>query len=777
MVDLDNPAGVDLDDDRSIAVRRKRRSSSGLVINSASKIRSADRHGISTPPTTPSRAKKRVRFSDPGPAIQDDFSSGLTPFIRRTSLSAGPKRRHSTPANLSNRAQYDEPLSGTLQFAPLRQVLDGRVKRRLRRNRLSEEINNIESDKRRKAKSRKQEVERLRHELELRDAEMQSMRDEHDLASQLEGEAGSSFTANSRLSSKVEELEQQISDLKAELQQKEESSQWESNDWTMAAQDPFDNNDDDDDFMTTNYDEDFTMNDDEVMTTPTRLKTSFLSPPHSLPNTPSRAPSCSSAGIQADLPILDTEKDSLKQQLEELQSEVSKLNSAIAFKDDNHSRLEDKLAEFIPLDQSHDHSTLDSALDSVLTQLALVQSQALEKEAGFSALSSEISTLGFDSSGPEETIATISKQFRQARLDLEYLTPGENSEGFENSKLLEMLVSRVRGLLKKVKTRDESIDQYHDQEILLRQQINTRVDALQDCQKELDTATVLVTELRTEVNGKEIDNERLKEALVKYRAEVKSLENLVQQIENENKTTKASLEDKVQDEVLKHDITRADNEGKEFLIAELERRLSAALEASAIIQAELQEKDSAIENQKSTISTLQSNGIEREREHGDALALRDSQILSLRTELDSANSALREAHATILSLRRDVSGLEIQVKDERKRGMDIVQRMRQQLSGVLEMGMGYLAGDSPTPRNTHNLVGVNSSPTSIATNGESEGEDGYVRRGGMFDSGSARKASRGLSNITPVTKMRGRRRYDSGLGFLEESEAEEAFGT
>ena len=40
------------------------------------------------------------------------------------------------------------PISGEVQFVPLRQALDGRMKRRLRRNHLSEEMNNIQAEKR-----------------------------------------------------------------------------------------------------------------------------------------------------------------------------------------------------------------------------------------------------------------------------------------------------------------------------------------------------------------------------------------------------------------------------------------------------------------------------------------------------------------------------------------------------------------------------------------------------------------------------------------------------
>jgi hypothetical protein len=58
----------------------------------------------------------------------------------------------------------------------IRQVLDDRVKRRLRRNRLSEEMNKIHMDKRNEERERRFEVERLRNELASKDLELQILK-------------------------------------------------------------------------------------------------------------------------------------------------------------------------------------------------------------------------------------------------------------------------------------------------------------------------------------------------------------------------------------------------------------------------------------------------------------------------------------------------------------------------------------------------------------------------------------------------------------------------
>jgi len=571
--------------------------------------------------------------------------------------------------------------------------------------------------------------------------------------------------------------------LKAELEKKEVDATQDP-DWTLAARDPYTFEDEEDNMMITNYDDDFTnMMDDDIMTTPTRLNTSFPSPPSTMPNTPCKASSVTSAGIQTSLPIPDPEKDHLKDQLESLQSELSKLSSSIAFNEDNHSRLSSKLSEFLPTDEGHDHSSLDAALDSVLTQLALSQSHALEKETAFSALSYEITSLGYSSCvGPEEILSTIASQFRQARLDLEYLTPGEVTEGFENEKLLDMLVSRVRVLVQKAKESDESIDQYHEQELLLRQQLGTRIDAHRAAESEISLTNAVVNDLRGEIEEKELSNSRLQSALDGYREEVIGLEKLIESMENEARDNDAVLrgeinevQERLQDEILKHDTTQASEEGGQILIMELERRLNAAMQAAAEVQEQITALATNGAQKDAIIAQLKSSSIEREREHGDALALRDSRVTKLRGDIERVNEALKTAHMTICSLRQANQALESQIEGEKTRGQLVVQAMREQLNRVLETGLGYINGNVSVQREEScpTLFSETFGPSEVAGDRPRRegsapaslgGAETVIRRGRFFDAKLARRGGKGVKK---------RRRYDSGLGFLEEEEGDD----
>ncbi|MCJ1276364.1 hypothetical protein MMC21_004169 [Puttea exsequens] len=219
---------VDLTDDRPVAVRRKRRISTGLAdpvyLKTDPHDDSSVDQSILLPSKTPTKPKKRVRFSDPGPETGTASSStGLTPYLSNTHFTsrdreASPTRRPhrrligakhlSLPTQLTTALPSPSlspspgPLSGEMQFAPLRQVLDDRSKRRLRRNNLSEEINNIEAER----KSRFQyehEIQKLRYQL----AHARGSEQEHS------ENAGAENAGTDR----IEELEQEIGVLKQEM--------------------------------------------------------------------------------------------------------------------------------------------------------------------------------------------------------------------------------------------------------------------------------------------------------------------------------------------------------------------------------------------------------------------------------------------------------------------------------------------------------------------------------------------------------------------------------
>ncbi|KAL8739033.1 MAG: hypothetical protein Q9190_007903, partial [Brigantiaea leucoxantha] len=213
-------------DDRPIAVRRKRRSSTCLgdprAKSEDGNTKSMDSASDSRPtpnPKTPTKSKKRVRFSDPGPESSTVASSstGLTPALKRTTLAPSVslgklRRRSSMPAQLSTPSPSPAspvfsapPMSGEVQFAPLRQILDPRTARRLKRNHLSEEQNDIH-DSIRTGASQRDEIQALKEEI----ASIKESR----------AEGSPAVDGQSRKDVQVEELENEIAKLKQEMRER-----------------------------------------------------------------------------------------------------------------------------------------------------------------------------------------------------------------------------------------------------------------------------------------------------------------------------------------------------------------------------------------------------------------------------------------------------------------------------------------------------------------------------------------------------------------------------
>ncbi|KAI4193536.1 MAG: hypothetical protein LQ346_003892 [Caloplaca aetnensis] len=213
-------------DERPLAVRRKRRTTSGPLDPPAQPVQEANTQQLGAesttenasrePPKTPGNRKKRLRFSDPIERISSS-STGLTPALNRTRLlpsnsTQSIRKRLSLPTQLTRPVvsplspQFPNSLSTTYQFAPLRQAIDPRMMRRLRRNHMADEINNVYAERRAKSKLvLQQEVEDLRRELAL--------------ARDPGNEASDTTEATPESAERIAELENELFSLKQEMQE------------------------------------------------------------------------------------------------------------------------------------------------------------------------------------------------------------------------------------------------------------------------------------------------------------------------------------------------------------------------------------------------------------------------------------------------------------------------------------------------------------------------------------------------------------------------------
>lgn len=691
--------------DIPIALRRtprRSRVSDARAADLGSTDAAASPSSCQTPSRT--RTKKRVRFSDPGPELtahNSSSSTGLTPMVRRSTLgvaaSSSKRRRYSAPVEDGNRTPDNE-----VHFLSLRQVLDDRVKRRIRRNGLSEEMNIIEGEKKVRAQRQASEIERLRRELVQRDEEIESLRN----ATVVQD------------TERILELEEQIDRLRAELSSGAGHEDRTRLDWTMAAQDPFTDGfyDDDDDEEEEENDAfgDTTMA-DLVCSTPTRARSSFPTPPctsPTLPNTPpsmrrrsspSLPPATSSqAGVQVQFP--DPEKEALEDELGSLRLELTKLNDALASHESQRRRIAEKLSR-VPLPSSLDHHRgVEEHLDQALRSLS-------DKTAGLHGLNTSLGALGFRGDDAAEIVASIVAALRSARLELEYLTPGEvtlplSSHGAE---VLDLVLVRLRDLSRQVKEDEAAIDEYHALELSLRQQLGARVEAADGLRREAQRAAERLKSKDERIAELEVGTDRLRGAVEGYRRDVAELEGLVQRMDEEGQT--------------KTDELRARDER------------ARELEARA---ASLQTQTAALGKQ---LADAQGQRASLNKSHGAALALRDARVAELRGEVEGVNQALRTAHETICQLRVQNVGLEESADAERKKAKEAVDAMKAEMARVLEMSEGILATPKKTP-------------------------GGGGRR-------STRSAAGSSSGLAGAGTGRKRRKYDSGLGFLSEEDVDD----
>ncbi|KAK3385440.1 hypothetical protein B0H63DRAFT_472939 [Podospora didyma] len=769
--------------DLPLALRRSRRSSLGpqrqqMQRDAKDQLPPTPKSSAASTPNKNSRPKKRVRFSDPGPILgetDDELSTGLTPFIRRTALSARPSRRHSTPSRLLNLTASgsgaldldnpSSPLSGEVRFLPLRQVLDGRVKRRIRRNGLSEEMNTIYAERKQRARDTKAEIERLKAEVAAKDDEIHRL---HDETIEIDTD-------------RVWELERQVETLKKELTSRSGVQEIPSSpafEWTMAARDPFS-----DDFMDVDTGLDVSSHEFGSTTmaeltcgTPTRKGRAVLATPPT--TSPAKAAAISSpcpptillppvahTGVQTSLP--DLEKQELEVELDSLQLEICKLTSTLESYSSLTAKLSEKLAPFSPLATS---TSTDEPSQDIEARFGTVLQTLSDRTAALLELNNSLSGLGFPGADAFEIITSLSSTFRSARLELEYLTPGEvtlplNSAGAE---VLDLILARLRDLAKKNREADDTIDEYHSIEQSLRQQLGARVSAMDTLGKQVNQLETEALAKDTRITELEVGLERLKGAVRTYARDVAELEGLVNRIEGELETSTA---ERTQDQ-----ITHADTlTEKTSLISELETKLAAAVAQTDALQSQLAALQSSHSSAVADLQTGHKTALAKiNKSHGQALALRDARVAELRLEIDRINASLRTAHETVKTLRvenaqltnlneqlaSENSELAARMEVDRRKAKGVIDAMRAELERVARMSDGLLG----TPKKKEKKGSLRRDSGFVGGGEEEDGASGGTPSGGLLSGELAKKSEGG--------KSRKRRRYDSGLGFLDEEEVD-----
>ncbi|KAJ4861787.1 hypothetical protein T069G_02741 [Trichoderma breve] len=682
--------------DLPIALRRSRRCCARTP------IKSEVPPGVLTPPETP-RRKRGVRLSDPGSSI---LSSGLTPMVRRTYL-ATPKSRRSA-AHI--RSPSSAPRQSRHTALNLHQTVDGRVERRMRRNGLRDLLHKFEQEKRRKEQAAQAQIAQLKADVRARDNEIYDLQNATVIMD----------------TERVWALERQVEELKDELSRnsvKEGVTQYYS--WAKSSSDASK-----DDLMDTARDEDH-FGDSTMLqlqaSTPARGRSLFMTPPATSPRMPAspcfRATSPTPSSRDTPLCYPEPDKQLLEEEIASLHFEVHRLTATLDSYHALGARIGDALSDGPP-----ERSIAFSTLEAVESQIQLLLQTMSERAAAASHLTSAISELGFSGEDASEMVLSLAAGFRAARIELEYLTPGEiplplTSRG---AQVLDLLLMRLRELTKKSKEDDESISEYHEIEQSLRKQLDSRVSVMDELNEKIAGVYRMLDEKDNRVRELEAGNGRLKSAVDGYVRDIAELEKLVARMEKEHRefTNTHTSRRKSNDDLIL---------AKDTIIAELEAKIEDAVAQTAELLKEMSATEVSLTRQTAAMS----------RQHRTALALRDARVSELRCDIGRVNDSLQLAQDTIHALRIENSEMKSQMEEERRKAKHAMDSMKEELQRVLRLSQSFLREPSSDPSNGYG----SNEPDTLRT---------VVHSGGYLEN-LRRRGSRGL-----------RRRYDSGLEFLNE---------
>lgn len=712
----DPSAQMDTENDGSTALRRKRRSSAGPADPPAKKTHTrkheADTTSESSVATnvTPAGAEKHVRFSNSDPdGIASSSSVTVTQTTQQTSLvpasqstsPASPRLHTKSPNQRASLplSQSSLPSSGELQFAPLKDVVDGRAKRRLRRNHLSEEINEIDAEKRESARNR-HEIEELKHEVHDVERKIQDL--EHEL--ELEKQRGSEIEADHedayKAAERVRDLEEELIMVREQARERTESPAYpnlEDYNRGMVGYGTTDQGPPDDGMIINpEYD---------IVKEPT-LRMLPLVGSEVRPTEPIN-----------HVALLDLDHEAT---IKGLEHKIISLDAKIQHWLLSYQSWLLKLEPYtLPPTTTNAEEKMDHAVDGVLSRLVATEIRAGDAEAALQALGDEIRNLGFEGEGVEEIISIMGEQFRQTRLALEYLAPGETPYGFDNSKLLQVLVDRVRLLVEQVKAGETNLQSQRHELAALRKQFNVTLQTLGDTcgslkevksQVESKTSSLTnaekrIKELEAELGERERSVSKLQQALEGYRTEVSNLESLITKLETDHHAALAKLQRETGETISDLECqVAAETKGRQSAeamtvernnaVASLERRLVEAQANAENVRAEMQalliikETEIAAEMQARQISenaTADRNKMIAELEANlaaanayaeDVRAEMQAVLVDKEYKLAEASQGRRAAETVAAEREEDIGQLEEKLKAVQKNGEDVSAKLQ-----------------------------------------------------------------------------------------------------
>lgn len=691
---------------RARVARKPAATKATTTAKAAGKATRSRRSKASVPESVTSAAAGADDASDDSITLVDDADDSITALdfdipissSRRSSAGAGKRKRRPSvtsrggnPAiikkarrqtgNNNDNDNPDENNNSVVHILPLRtQILDDHIKRRIRRNGLSAEMNDAYSEKRARRGRTLAELRRARDDLRDRDAEIERLRELTALFDGTGDHSHQHHEEGGEEASRVQDLERELSRLREEVLGRRRGD--DHDDVPLSSSPPVAMHDDDDwgamDGISDggsdaegDFEDEFgesSVAELESGGTPSQhhhhrqqqqqfkgkrpaalhLHGPALTPPSTspakLPSSPVRQihsrgsslatemriiSSCD-AGVQAaavstdagsQVCIPDPGMDALHNELSTLRAEVTSLNDTLSERDLLQARMGEKLSQR-QLPSSPSSAQDDTAVDQdVELQLDIVLQDLAEKTTRLAELSSLLGSSSTDDSttdDKEEATAELASALNSVRQALGDLDP-DTPLPPSAAPTLTLAADRLRELDTTLKQRTA--------------ELSDRDVALAARTEELAAATAQAKENDARAANLEADVAHLSRTITSLREEVEILQET-------SASQQADLDD-ARDAALQQGAAAA----------EAEARLAEAVVKLAALGAKLSEREDALRGREGEVETLR--------------------------------AALAEGRATVARLREGAAR-------EKSKAGDAVRAMRAQMLAALRVGEGFL---------------------------------------------------------------------------------------
>lgn len=321
--------------------------------------------------------------------------------------------------------------------------------------------------------------------------------------------------------------------------------------------------------------------------------------------------------------------------------------------------------------------------DNLTRALTNVLSRASEATQSLESISQTCHGMGFVGSCAEEVVKDMQSHFRASRLELERLVPGETANvGLGDGKAtLGALVDRVRMLATDLNSERTHYHGSLGREKALRGQFDNllhRFEAASSKIKNLEDTIassagdmlhtrMRLQQLESEDHEKSVGIDRLNIALDKYHEEVRGLEKMVNTLEAANEETKGKYQQRIAD--LKAQVGHERKQRSEMEAAasgnELRiRQLQDAVEQSKTHARDLSAKIEALKGEhESALMTLEQQTSEMHQKHDEETGMLNVRISDLATSLEGTRSEAQRLQQINAELENQLQ-LEIDARDQ-----------------------------------------------------------------------------------------------------------------